>query len=190
MILQTLINDSICAASANVFSTMLGQELGRGETSLEAGTPEPNDGVVSFIGIAGAWAGTGSISCSPNLACRICSQMLMTDVSAVDAEVLDAVAELTNMIIGGVKTDLEQHLGPLGLSIPTVVYGRNFKTKSAGQHEWIVVNFLWDSEPLTVKFCLAPQDRTLVHHAINHTAENHPYTIEVSTLMENSCHQQ
>lgn len=179
MILQTLIKDSICAASANVFSTMLGQELEQGEMSLESGTPEPNDGVVSFIGIAGAWAGTGSISCSPNLACRICSHMLMCESPAVDAEVLDAVAELTNMIIGSVKTDLERHLGPLGLSIPTVVYGRNFKTKSAGQHEWIVVTFLWDSEPLTIKFCLAPQERTLVHHALDHTTDNHSYTIDV-----------
>ena len=175
MNLQKLITTSICAASANVFSTMLGQEFAPGEASLEQGTPEPNDGVVSFIGIAGTWAGTGSISCSPALACRLCSQMLMMEATSVDAEVLDAVAELTNMIIGSVKTDLEQHLGPLGLSIPTVVYGRNFKTKSAGQHEWIVVNFDWDGEPLTIKFCLAPQDRGMAHHALT----NHVYTIEV-----------
>ena len=47
------------------------------------------------------------------------------------------MAELTNMIIGSVKTDLESQLGPLGLSIPTVVFGRNFKTRSAGTAEWI-----------------------------------------------------
>ena len=175
MNLQKLITSSICDAAANVFSTMLGQDLAQGVAGLEEGTPEPNDGVVSFIGIAGTWAGTGSISCSPTLACRICSQMLMMEATAVDAEVLDAVAELTNMIIGCVKTDLEQHLGPLGLSIPTVVYGRNFKTKSAGQHEWIVVSFLWEDEPLTIKFCLAPQDRGVAHHA----AVGHVYTIEV-----------
>jgi chemotaxis protein CheX len=175
MNLQKLITASICDAAANVFSTMLGQNLMPGEAALEEGTPEPNDGVVSLIGIAGTWAGTGSISCSPVLACRICSQMLMMDATSVDAEVLDAVAELTNMIIGSVKTDLEQHLGPLGLSIPTVVYGRNFKTKSAGQHEWIVVSFQWDGEPLTIKFCLSPQDRGVAHHA----AIGHVYTIEV-----------
>ena len=175
MKLEELITTSICAAAANVFSTMLGEDLPRGESSVEEGTPEPNDGVVSFIGVAGTWAGTGSISCTPALACRICSQMLMTEATAVDAEVLDAVAELTNMIIGSVKTDLEQHLGPLGLSIPTVVYGRNFKTKSAGQHEWIVVSFQWDGEPLTIKFCLSQQDRGMDHHA----AVGHDYTIEV-----------
>jgi chemotaxis protein CheX len=175
MNLHNLITESICAAAANVFSTMLGQELSKGEISTEQGSAEPNDGVVSFIGIAGTWAGTGSISCSPNLACRICSHMLMMEATAVDGEVLDAVAELTNMIIGSVKTDLEQHLGPLGLSIPTVVYGRNFKTKSAGHQEWIVINFIWDGEPLTVKMCLSPQERGGHYPA----AANPHYTIEV-----------
>jgi chemotaxis protein CheX len=175
MNLHNLITESICSASVNVFSTMLGQDLPKGQVTKEEGAAEPNDGVVSFIGIAGTWAGTGSISCSPNLACRVCSQMLMTEATAVDGEVLDAVAELTNMIIGSVKTDLEQHLGPLGLSIPTVVYGRNFKTKSAGHQEWIVITFVWDGEPLVVKMCLAPQDRG-GHYT---SAANPHYTIEV-----------
>ena len=52
---------------------MLGVELASGEVAIEGTTPEPNDGVVSFIGIAGTWAGTGSLSCSPQMACRICS---------------------------------------------------------------------------------------------------------------------
>jgi chemotaxis protein CheX len=173
MNLQNVITEAIRGSAVNVFSTMMGQDLPYGEVTMETGTPEANDGVASFIGIAGTWAGTGSITCTPLLACRICNQMLMTDVSAVDEEVLDAVAELTNMIIGGVKTDLETHLGPLGLSLPTVVFGRNFKTRSSGQHEWIVVNFLWDGEPLTVKMCLAPNERAARPSA------NHLCTIEV-----------
>ena len=36
-----------------------------GEVTVETDTPEANDGVVSFIGLAGSWAGTGSLSCSP-----------------------------------------------------------------------------------------------------------------------------
>jgi hypothetical protein len=47
------------------------------------------------------------------------------------------MAELTNMIVGNVKTELECKLGPLGLSIPTVVYGRKVKTKTAGTTDWI-----------------------------------------------------
>jgi chemotaxis protein CheX len=167
--LQERIIDAIGRATREVFSTMLGVEMGEAEVSIENGTPDANDGVVSLIGLAGAWAGTGSVSCSPASACRICAQMLMTESSAVDEEVLDAVAELTNMIIGSVKTDLEQHLGPLGLSIPTVVFGRNFKTKSAGSAEWMVAKFAWEDAPLIVRLCLAPNERPsqLAHHCGN-----------------------
>ena len=163
MNLEPLIIRALRQATVNVFSTMLGTQLDEGEASLENGTPEANDGVVSFIGLAGSWAGTGSVTCSPTLACRICSQMLLCESTAVNEEVLDAVAELTNMIIGSVKTELEQQLGPLGLSIPTVVFGRNFRTKSAGTSEWIVLKFHWEGEVLLAKLCLAPSERAHAH---------------------------
>src|SRR5689334_15567992 len=100
MNLQNRMVDLIRQSTANVFSTMLGVELPEGETLVQNGTPEANDGVVSFIGLAGTWVGTGSVNCSRNLACRICSLMLMVESTGVDEDVLDAVAELTNMIIG------------------------------------------------------------------------------------------
>ena len=171
MSLQDLIVECICRASANVFETMLGAAIRRGEVSVESGCPDTNDGVMSLIGLAGTWTGAGSISCSPALACRVCSQMLMTEASAVNEDVLDAVAELTNMIIGSVKTDLEQHLGALGLSIPTVVFGRNFRTRSAANSDWIVVRFYWDDECLWVRVCLARNERAPNHHL--HMASHH-----------------
>jgi chemotaxis protein CheX len=169
MNLHSMIAQSLIRSTSDVFSTMLGTQLPSGEVTLEGtvegATSEPNDGVVSFIGIAGSWAGTGSLSCSPALACRVCTAMLMTEAPSVNEDVLDAVAEITNMIIGSVKTDLEAELGPLGISIPTVVFGRNFKTRSAATAEWIHVRFSWDGEPLRIKMCLAPSER---HHAVHH----------------------
>jgi chemotaxis protein CheX len=85
--------------------------------------------------------------------------MLLAEYSSVSEEVLDAVAEVTNMIIGNVKSNLERHLGPLGLSIPTVVFGRNFKTKTAGA-EWIEERFRWDGEELVLRVSLRPNERT------------------------------
>ena len=159
MILRDLIVDSITHSATQVFSTMLDVQIRGGPISIENGAPEANDGVVSFIGLAGTWAGAGSLVCSPAMACRICAQMLLTEQTAVNDEVLDAVAELTNMIIGGVKTELESQLGPLGLSLPTIVYGKNFRTKAAGCAEWIVAPFHWDDETLLVKVCLAPSEK-------------------------------
>ena len=177
MNVHSMIVESIVRSTMEVFSTMLGVEIGRGEASSESAMPQVNEGVVSFIGLAGAWAGTGSVSCSPALACRICAQMLMCEATAVNEEVLDTVAELTNMIIGSVKTDLEVDLGPLGLSIPTVVYGRNFKTKSAGNTDWIVVRFHWDDETLVVKLCLEPKEQAA--HVLFHTSSSDSCALEV-----------
>jgi chemotaxis protein CheX len=157
MNLQSQLIDAIRRSAIDVFATMLGVELGAGEASIERDTPAAHDGVVSFVGVAGAWAGTGVVVCSPELACRICNLMLMTDNNAVNEEVLDAVAEVTNMIIGCVKNDIEGLVGPLGLSIPTVVFGKNFRTRSVGSTDWVVNRFLWDGETLLVKMCMAPR---------------------------------
>jgi chemotaxis protein CheX len=165
--LQETLTQSMGQATIQVFSTMLGAEVQVVETLVEKGMPESTDGLVSFIGLAGTWAGTGSLSCSKILGCRICSQMLMTETATIDEDVLDAVAEVTNMVIGSVKTDLETVLGPLGLSIPTVVFGRNFTTKSAGSTDWTVVRFRWEEEILSVKMCLAPSEK--ISHVIPHS---------------------
>jgi len=159
MNVETLLESAIRHSVVEVFSTMLSGDIEPGEVSREHACPETAEGIVSFIGIAGRWSGTGSIACSSTLACRICSQMLMTEANTLNEEVLDAVAELTNMVIGNVKSSLERHLGDLGLSIPTVVFGRNFKTKTGGSIEWIVERFHWEGEDLIVKMCLAPNEK-------------------------------
>ena len=179
MSLHRIVVDSINHACAQVFSTMMGVAMAPGEPSMDTSTPDANDGVVSLIGLAGNWTGTGSICCSVAVACRICSQLLMTDVPAVNEEVLDAVAELTNMIIGSVKTDLEEHLGPLGLSIPTVVYGRNFKTRSTGTPEWTTLRFDWDGDSFLVRLSLAPREQ--MGHTRLHAAPQ-SYSLEVNSL--------
>lgn len=153
--------DEILATSINhstleVFSTMMGTELPAGEVSSEAGSPDTLEGVISFIGVAGSWTGTGSLMCSPALACCLCSKFLMTEADTVNEEVLDAIAELTNMIIGNVKTTLENLVGSMLLSTPTVIYGRNFQTRSARNQEWTVVPFEWDGERMCVQVCIAP----------------------------------
>lgn len=176
MSLHNTIVDCINHACTQVFSTMMGVEIEGGAASLDSSTPDANDGVVSLIGLAGSWTGMGSISCSAALACRICSQLLMTEVQAVNEEVLDAVAELTNIIIGSVKTDLEQHLGALGLSIPTVVYGRNFRTRAVGTTQWTTLRFEWDGEPLLVRMSLAPAEQA--GHPRIHTLSQ-PCALEV-----------
>jgi chemotaxis protein CheX len=144
-------------STEEVFSTMLSIELEPGESFT---TQSPNaaggDGVLAFVGLAGKWVGTGSVSVSSALACRISSQFLMTEYKSIDEDVLDALAEVTNMIIGNVKTRLEEILGPMGLSIPTVIHGRNFTSRTLGTQEWTGILFNLDGERMEIQVCLAP----------------------------------
>jgi chemotaxis protein CheX len=100
-----------------VFATMLGVEVTPGKPYVQKKVPASAEGVMSMIGLAGPWTGAGSIVCSAECACKLASFLLMTEYPAVNDEVLDAVAELTNMIIGSFKTLIEPRTGPLGLSI-------------------------------------------------------------------------
>jgi chemotaxis protein CheX len=160
---------AICGATADVCSTMLGIELTPAPAYVESSAATSLDGVVALIGMAGNWVGTGSICCSADFACRICAQLLMTEANSVNEEVLDAVGEVTNMIIGNVKTTIEEILGPLGLSIPTVIFGHNFTTRSPGNSDWVVVPFrCGDQEVMLVKLFLAPASDP-VHARASHT---------------------
>jgi chemotaxis protein CheX len=144
-------------AASQVFEMMLAMQLEPAEAYTDTAASLSTNGVVSFIGLAGTWAGTGSISCSAPFACKIASHLMMSEYESVDDEVLDAVAEVTNMIVGNVKTMLEERLGPMGLSIPTVIYGRNFTSRTVGKQEWTIVPFSADGEVIEIQLCLAPQ---------------------------------
>ncbi len=154
---QDQIVNAVVAATQEVFSTMLAMEVRVGEPYSEQ-APNVSDGVVAFLGLAGRWSGTGMLSCPPALAAKLAAQLLMSETAedAITEEVLDAVAEIANMVIGNAKNVMEEELGPMGMSIPTVIYGRNFTTRSVGQGAWLVIPFHCGEHQLEVRICLAP----------------------------------
>jgi chemotaxis protein CheX len=153
---------AITTATQEVFSMMMGVDVTAGEPFLDHGAGADSR-VLALLGLAGAWVGTGSISCSAEIACRLASRMLMAEYPSINDEVLDAMAEVANMVIGNVKTKLEETLGTMALSTPTVVYGRNFETRRGGSREWVSVPFACDGGSIHVQICLteAQQNATV-----------------------------
>ncbi|GAB4371463.1 MAG: hypothetical protein OHK0021_14080 [Bryobacter sp.] len=139
-----------------VFQTMLGMEASVTEHYMEEPGAGLTMGVIGIIGLVGDWTGTAVVSCSSDLACKIGSTLFMSEYASVTDEVLDAVAEMTNMIIGNLKNHLENRLGQMGLSIPAVVFGRNFATRRSGKESWYVMNFSVNGQKFEVQLCLAP----------------------------------
>jgi chemotaxis protein CheX len=169
MMKQEAVVNAIRSSTGEVFSTMLGLEVASRDAYDEVTAPAPRDGVIGVVGLAGAWVGTASLCCNAATACRISGAMLGAEYTEVNDEVLDAISEIANMIVGSFKTTAEPYLGPLGLSIPTVIYGLSFSARTTGKEKWVVVPFTCGDDAFEVKICLTP-NRGLPH-AANHSAQ-------------------
>ncbi len=137
---------------------MLDMEVQYCGTVSEANTSEL--GVISLVGITGDWGGSGVFCCSPVLASILCTRMLGSSLDVtnpiVDEEVLDVVAEVTNMMIGNVKNGLEAITGPLAISVPTVIHGRNFQFRNVCGLRGAALSFKSEDQKFEVRIGLAP----------------------------------
>ena len=150
----SVIVGAIQQATESVFSMMLSLpvEIQPHETVPQ---PGPVDGVVALLGFTGPWAGTGVLFCDEVFACKIGSAMLMMEVTEINGDVLDGLGEVANMVLGNFKESLESHTGPLGLSVPTVVYGKNFSTRTGIKADWTIVPFRsGDEGRFEVRICI------------------------------------
>jgi chemotaxis protein CheX len=106
--------------------------------------------------MAGSWIGTGALSCRPPVACKLAEAFLLMECPKVNDDVLDAVSELANIVIGNLKTVIEEKVGDMGLSTPTTIYGASFTTKIGGSNEWILVPVEICGGQLLVQACMLP----------------------------------
>ncbi len=120
---------------------MLNLTLVAGSVFVEKEEKTPTSGVVSLIGLAGAWVGTGQ----PVLLGRA---GLQDRFSLPDGRIRSGGRGRAGFSGGGDQHDHRQRendagesAGGMGLSTPTVIYGRNFQTRSTGNQEWTVVPF-------------------------------------------------
>ncbi len=155
---QDLLERSVTEATTEVFSTMLGIDI----RCMGAASPPRRSefGIISLVGITGKWAGSGVVCCSPALASVLCSRMLGGEeepgAPAINEEVLDVVAEITNMMIGNIKNGLECVTGPLAISVPTVIHGRNFEFRNSSGLRAAALAFSVEDKIFEVRISLAP----------------------------------
>ncbi|MGP8243766.1 MAG: chemotaxis protein CheX [Bryobacteraceae bacterium] len=147
------IEDIVFAAADEVFSSMLASQITLADQPVER-EGAAYDGVLSVVGLTGKWVGGGFLTCNGPTAALLASRLLMTEMSSVDDEVLDAVGELTNMIVGSVKNGLEERLGAMQLSVPTVVYGKNIRTHLMKSQIRSTVACRGDDWEIVLRICL------------------------------------
>jgi chemotaxis protein CheX len=136
----------------NTFSTMLNCELHRGDIGFKSNT-NPQYTVSGIIGLSGRAVGTVVLSLSKEVALKAASTMLMTEATDVDDEVLDAVGELTNIVAGGAKAELEEY--ELEVSLPNVVTGRDHEIHFPSNVQPICIPFTAEWGEMTLEVGLA-----------------------------------
>lgn len=123
MIEQICLNDTVLAAAREVFSTMIFMEV---RESSEQQQIEEGDAVLGIISFKGDLEGCLGIHCRLSAAKAIAQNMLAMepDEEISKAEICDAIGEVANMVMGGIKTSLQDTITNLDVSIPTVVKGQ------------------------------------------------------------------
>ena len=110
------------SATHDVFRMMLSCELTRGPLALKRGH-SPVYEISGLIGLSGKCQGMVVVSFGRNTAMQAAETMLGHRPDDLNADVADAVGELTNMIAGAAKTQLEKY--QLSVGLPTVVCGKH-----------------------------------------------------------------
>jgi chemotaxis protein CheX len=155
---ENAIIKEVGASVRHVFFTTLALPVTIGSALMDEPAGEVCESVLSLIGWSGTWKGTGMLSCSPQLACKIASLMLGTEYASLCPDVLDAVGEMANMIFGNVKTNLEAVLGAMDLSIPTVLYGNSLSVRSMVRKA-IIIPVIAEGHTLMVKVHMEPDTK-------------------------------
>ena len=136
-----------------VFRTMLQCEVKRGPISLKQDR-QPGHPISGVIGLSGHAVGTVVLSMSEAVALRAASTMLMADCTEVNADVLDAVGELTNMVAGRAKSQLEEL--DLSVSLPNIITGCGHEVRFPSTVTPICVPFATPWGELSLEVGLAP----------------------------------
>jgi chemotaxis protein CheX len=109
-------------ATVEVFRTMLACELTRGQPSLKTNS-SPQYEVSGLIGLTGKFQGMVVVSLGRETAIQATEVLLSERPPEINAQVVDAVGELTNMIAGSAKSRLEQF--QLSVGLPSVICGKH-----------------------------------------------------------------
>jgi chemotaxis protein CheX len=140
-------------ATIEAFDKMLGCEVHRGALTLKTG-PHTSFEISGVIGLSGNAIGTVVLSFSKELALKAAGTLLMTEMTEITGDVVDAVGELTNMVAGSAKSKLEEL--QLSISLPNVVTGAGHEIRFPSEVTPICIPFDSEWGPLTVEVGLAP----------------------------------
>lgn len=148
----SLINPFI-NATMNVLETMAFLKSEAGKPYLKKGNVAKGD-VTGIIGLTGVANGTISVTFEEQAILQIVSNMFGEEMKSLNHEVSDAVGEITNMISGQARRELEGLGKVFEAAIPSVISGKDHEVVHYTQGPIIAIPFKTEGGNFTIEVCL------------------------------------
>lgn len=133
-------------SAREVFDIMLGTKL----RTLGSLTNAKAGEFTALVGLAGSLCGVLSIRCTNQAARIMAGKMLAMPPEEVDNDSWDALGEIANMIAGNFKGKLSGVGNHCMLSVPTIIVGTDYESRSITGGNLIEVVFDFEQKPLWV----------------------------------------
>ena len=149
---EKIINPFINAI-LNVLETMAFVKSEAGKPYLKKDNVVQGD-VSGVVGFTGEKNGTVFIAFDEFCILKIVSNMFGEEITEINNEITDAVGELTNIISGQARKELEEIGKVFHGAIPSVITGKNHKLESMTKDPKIAIPFKTDFGSFTIEVAL------------------------------------
>jgi len=148
--LNSLIVNSVIASTESCLQMCELKVRVVGITKIPIQLPKAN--ITGLIGLSGKCTGFISISMAEHVATSAVSKLSMEDYKTINAQVVDGIGEITNIIAGGLKTKLFSTPWTINhITIPSVILGDNYNISYSKGIEYCGVTFeVDDPETITI----------------------------------------
>jgi len=108
--------------------------------------PTQETGIITgMIGVHGKVSGFVSVNIAEQFVIRAVEGLLQEDYGKLTSQVVDGAGEITNIIIGGIKSALSKtEWGFSHITVPSVIVGQNFTIAYTRGLEFLTVTFEHD----------------------------------------------
>ncbi len=137
----------------SVMKTMCFLEPKPGKPYLKQDSLARGD-VSGIIGLTGAARGSLALSFSEGAILKIVSNMLGEEIKNINGDIKDAVGEITNMVSGAARKELETMGLNITAAIPTVVAGKDHSISHVLGGPSIIIPFETPNGSFVVDVCV------------------------------------
>lgn len=139
-------------ATINVLETMAFIRVDAGTPYLKKDNTATGD-VSGVIGLTGVANGTIAVTFETQCILAVVSGMFGEEMHEINNEIADAVGELTNMISGQARRELEEVGKRFKAAIPSVVTGKNHSIIHYTDGPKIAIPFSTEKGDFTIEVC-------------------------------------